>query len=144
MGSPAVDRFTYNATLSERDLEQYYSVEIPIYKHSIVYQFRIIENDPLSILIREESALLLRIKEGDKFKMRYYSNDPDSPWQDLYTELTSIERQSRGLYRGHYLATLEITEDQYDKILSWPYRWRDCHIIPFEMWSKNYLSGLHE
>jgi len=138
MGRAAVEKFTYQMILSERDLEQYYSVEIPIYNLNIVYQFRIIENDPLSILIKEESDLLHWIKAGDRFKMRYYSNDPNSPYQDLYTELASIERQSKGPLRGHYLTTLEITEDQYDKMASWPYRLKDYHLIPFDMWSKSY------
>lgn len=142
MKSSVSERFVYNMVISGRDLEQYYSVEIPIHRVNTVYQFNIWETEymSLSILINKYSDLIKWIKTGDRLKMRYFSHDPQNPCQDLYTEFIYIEKQDHGRLRGHYLAGLEIMEEQNDNIISWPYRPIDCHLIPFDMWSRNYLS----
>jgi hypothetical protein len=142
MKSSAAENFIYNTVRSGRDLEQYYSVEIPIFRLNTVYQFRIWETEylSLSILINEGSELLNWIKTGDRLKMRFYSYDPGNPYQDLYSELVYMERQGYGRLRGHYLAGIEIMEEQRDIMASWPYRPMDWHIIPFSMWSTDYAS----
>jgi hypothetical protein len=146
MKSSAAESFVYNMVISERDLEQYYCVEIPVSRINTVYQFKIweVEYMSLSILIDECSDLLNWIKTGDRLKMRYYSHDPENPYQDLYTELIYIERQGHGRLRDHYLAGIEIMEEQNDNIVPWPYRPEDCHLIPFGMWSVNYANLLQE
>jgi hypothetical protein len=141
MKSSAAEIF-YSLDKDGRDLEQYYSVEIPVYRLNTVYQFKIwdIEYGSLSILIKESSDLLNCIKTGDRLKMRYYSHDPGNPYQDLYSELTYLNRQDYGRIRGHYLAGIEIMEDQHDIMLAWPYSPIDWHLIPFSMWSSEYAS----
>ena len=142
MKSSAAERFFYNIDSAGRDLEQYFSVEIPVYRLNTVYQFKIwdIESGALSILIKESSDLLNWLKTGDRLKMRYYSHDPGNPYQDLYSELTYLHRQDFGRLRGHYLGGIEIMEDQRDVMLSWPYSPIDWNLIPFNMWSSEYAS----
>ena len=139
MKSSAAESFFYNLIGDGRDLEQYYSVEIPVYRLNTVYQFKVwdIEYGALSILIKETSDLLNWIKTGDRLKMRYYSHDPGNPYQDLYSELTYLQRQDYGRLRGHYLAGVEIMEDQRDIMLSWPYSPIDWNLIPFSMWTSD-------
>jgi len=142
MKSSAAESFSYNMTRDGREIEQYYSVEIPVYRLNTVYQFKIwdIECGTLSVLIKETSDLLNRIKTGDRLKMRYYSHDPGNPYQDLYSELIYLHRQEYGRLRGHYLAGIEIMEDQRDILLAWPYSPVDWQLIPFSMWSSEYAS----
>ena len=94
------------------DPNQYYSVEIAINRLGIVYQFRIwqVESIFSYILVREDSAMLPWISEGERMNMKYYSNDLKYPYQNLDTEIRDISRQVNGRLRGHYLVGLEIVE----------------------------------
>ena len=142
MKSAAIESYNFNMVRSGRELEQYYSVEIPVAGLHTVYQFGIweIEYLSLSILISEYSELLNWIKEGDRLKMRFYSNDPGNPYQYLDSELIFIERQDSGRLRGHYLAGIEILEEQRDSLTFWPYKPSDFHLIPFNMWPADYTG----
>jgi hypothetical protein len=142
MRNSTAENLFFNVDRAGRDLEQYYSVEIPVYRLNTVYQFRIWDNEygALSVLIKDSSDLLNWVKKGDRLKMRYYSHDPGNPYQDLYSELVYLQRQDYGRLRGHYLAGIEIMEDQRDLMLSWPYSPVDWKLIPFNMWSSQYAS----
>lgn len=145
MKNSAAEKVIDGMFISARDLDQYYCVEIPIPRLNIVYQFKIWEIDfmSMSILIKEDSNLLNWIKTGDRLKMRYYSYDTVYPCQDLYTELTSIERQEHGRLRGHYLASLEIPAEQKNDITFWSNKLNYSNIIPFEMHERNNESLLN-
>lgn len=140
MKSSIAERFIYTTVKAGRDLEQYYSIEIPVPELHTVYQFRIweIEYMSLSILINEYSELLNWIRTGDRLVMRFYSHNPANPYQNLYSELIYIDKQRHGRLRGHYLAGIEVMEDQDEMTLSWPYRPMDSNLIPFSMWSTGY------
>lgn len=142
MKNSTAEKFIYTTVKAGRDLEQYYSVEIPIQERHTVYQFGIweIEYMSLSILIGECSEILNWIRTGDRLNMRFYSHNPRNPNQDLYSELIYIEKQRHGRLKGHYLAGIEIMEEQDDMVMSWPYRPTDWHLIPFSMWSTSYAS----
>jgi len=142
MENSTAERFIYTSVKAGRALEEYYSIEIPVHELHTVYQFRIweIEYMSLAILIRDCSEILNWIKAGDRLKMRFYSHNPGKPCEDLYSELIYIEKQRHGRLRGHYLAGIEVMEEQDDLIVSWPYRPTDSNLIPFNMWSKGYIS----
>jgi hypothetical protein len=60
------------------------------------------------------------------------------PYQNLETELIDIVRQGHGRLRGHFLAGLEIMDDQEDKIAVSPWRIKNFNHIPFGLISNNY------
>jgi len=133
--SSAARRLIDDITITGRNLEQYYSVEIPIAVLQVIYQFKIWDTKvkSMSILVKEDSKLLDWIKTGDTLKMRYYSYDPIYLYQDLSTEVIDISRQGNGRLMGHYLVGLKIMERQNQDITYWPYRPNDSQVIPFKI-----------
>ena len=145
MKNSAAEKVIDSMFIPARDLEQYYCVEIPIPRLNIVYQFKIWEINfmSMSILIKEDSDILNWIKTRDKLKMRYYSYDPIYPYQDLYTEFTSIERLEHGRLRGHYLASFEIPVEQKNDITFWSHRLNYSNIIAFKPYERNNINLFH-
>jgi hypothetical protein len=94
-----------------RDLDQYYCVEIPV-RVGLIYQFRIwqVNRTTMSILVREKSRFLSYIKINGKFNIKYYSTDDLYPYQDLVTVIRSITPQEGRFLRGHSLVEIEIVE----------------------------------
>jgi hypothetical protein len=128
------EKWIDHTAYTRRDLDQYYSVEIPIPELDIIYQYKIWEthSDSMSILIKEGSSLLNLINPGDRIKMKFYSYDPAHRYYDLETDLINIERQTHGRLRGHYLAGLEIIENQDAAALILPDRSGDSRVISFQ------------
>jgi hypothetical protein len=120
--STAEKWFDYTS-YTEKDLDQYYCVEIFIPELEVIYQCKIWETHPdsLLILIKEDSDLLNRIKPGDRIKLKYYSWDPAHRYQDLETEFIKIEKQTCHSLGGHYLAGLEILGEQNEGTILMPY-----------------------
>jgi hypothetical protein len=133
--SSAARRLIDDITITGRNLEQYYSVEIPFFGLQVIYQFKIWDTKlrSMSILVKEDSSLLDWIKAGDTLKMRYYSYDPIYPYQNLNSEVIDISRQGHGRLMGHYLVGLKIMERQNQDIAYWPYRPNDSQAIPFRI-----------
>jgi hypothetical protein len=131
----AAEKYFVDMAFVGKNLDQYYSVEIPVPELNIIYQFKIWETDSnsMSILIREDSDLLNWIETGDKIKMKYYSHDPIHRYQVLDTDLLDIQRQRNGRLKGHCLAGLEITEHQDEKEIFLPYWPDNSHITPFQL-----------
>jgi hypothetical protein len=95
-----------------RDLDQYYCVEVPV-RVGLIYQFRIwqVNRTTMSILVREKSRFLSYIKINGKYNMKYYSEDDLYPYQELVTVIRSITPQEGRFLRGHSLVELEIVEE---------------------------------
>jgi hypothetical protein len=110
----AAEKWFDYTSFTQKDLDQYYCVEIFIPELEVIYQYKIWEtnSDSLSILIKEDSELLTWIKPGDRIRMKYYSFDPAHRYHDLETELTKIEKLTCNRLRGHHMANLEILEEQ--------------------------------
>jgi hypothetical protein len=106
------EKFVASDPAPWNDPDQYYSVEIFIPELGVVYQYKIWETESIfiSILVKENSELLHRIKTGYRAKMKYYSTDLSYPYQTLATEIRDIVRQDYGRLKGHYLVGLEILE----------------------------------
>ena len=97
--------------------EQYYSVEFSINGLTCVYQFKIWKMVPESIcfLVKGESEILERINVGDVIKMKYYTTDSGCPTKNMDTEISYINKDDEGRFKGHYLVGLAILEDETEK-----------------------------
>ena len=97
---------------SNRDLDQYFCVEIPV-RAGIIYQYKIWQKETvfMAILVKEGSDFLSYIEEDSKFNMKYYSRDLFYPYQELVTLIRHVSYQERGRLKGHYLVNLEILEE---------------------------------
>ncbi len=94
----------------EPPFNHYYSVEFFITDIKLLYQFKLWNSDSQSlfILVREDSGILQRIKEGRVFKTKYYSTDSLSPTVDSETQIKEISKDKNGRFKGHYLVGLSI------------------------------------
>ena len=88
----------------------FHSVEIAIDGLAIPYQFKIWKNGsmPMCLLVREDSEIVTRLKEGDILNMRYYSEASKYPTEHVETEILQIERNHEGRFKGHYWIALGI------------------------------------
>ena len=116
-----------------RNMDEYYSVEIPIIALGVIYQFKIwqINSIFMSILVKGNSGLLQWIKVGDRLNMKYYSKDSIYPYQSLDTKIRYITRQNLERLRGHYLVGLEIMEGKDRGEIHWSYRSNAAQVFPF-------------
>ena len=98
---------------SQEQAANFYSVELLIQELQMLYQFKIWNSlsEPMFILVKENSALLDRLKVGTVFKSRYYSTDSVCPTVDLKTQIKQIARNEQGRFKGHYLIELAIIKD---------------------------------
>jgi hypothetical protein len=106
-------KFEQGRPLQKRPEASFYSVELLIQELQILYQFRIWNgsSDLMFILVKENSALLDRLKVGSVYKSRYYSNDSGCPTVDLQTQIKHIARDEGGRFKGYYLIRLAILKD---------------------------------
>lgn len=93
-----------------KDRAEYHSVEFSVDGLPIAYQFRLWGNSTkeMRILVREDSALLPRLKVGDILKMKYYPTDPRSPEEGKETTITEIAKDGEGKFSGHSVVALQI------------------------------------
>ncbi len=64
----------------------------------------------LCILVREDSDILPRLKEGFTFDMKYYGSNPFDPAENRKTAVRHVIKDSQGRYKGHYLVQLELVD----------------------------------
>jgi hypothetical protein len=93
-----------------KDKGEYHSVEFSVKGLPVAYQFRLWNNisREMCILVRKDSALLPRLKVGDRLKMEYYPTDPRRPKEGRETTIKEIARDEQGKYNGHSVVGLEI------------------------------------
>jgi hypothetical protein len=100
-------------TLEERgNGDRYHSVEFSIKGIELPYQFKIwnTANMSMCVLVKENSAILPRLKVGDTLDMKFYSGASSYPTNSLKTTIRHISKDE-GRFRGHYLVGLEILEN---------------------------------
>ena len=95
-----------------RKEDQYHSVEFSIQGVELAYQFKIWNtlSTPMCILVKEDSAILPQLREGDTLDLKFYSSGSGYSTDSLKTTIRHITRD-QGRFRGHYLVALEILED---------------------------------
>lgn len=91
--------------------DQYHSVEFSLQGVDLAYQFKIwnTSSTPMCVLVKEDSAILPRLKEGDTLNLKFHSNGSDYSTESLKTSIRHITKD-QGRFRGHYLVALEILE----------------------------------
>jgi len=95
---------------TQRD-DHYHSVEFSIQGVALAYQFKIwnTSSTPMCVRVKEDSAILPRLKEGDTLDLKFYSSGTDHSTASLKTTIRHITRD-QGRFSGHYLVALEILE----------------------------------
>ena len=104
-----------NETLKSKQLaDHYHSVEFSIQGVELAYQFKIwnTSSTPMCVLIKEDSALLPSLKEGDTLDLKFHSSGTNYSTASLKTRIRHITRD-QGRFRGHYLVALEIQETSH-------------------------------
>jgi hypothetical protein len=88
----------------------YYSVEFSVAGIRTAYQFKIRKDSPenMYVLIKEESAILSKLRVGDILNMKYYSRDKTDPFKYHATAIPHISKEKEGPLKGHYMVGLEI------------------------------------
>ena len=95
-------------------VDKYSSVEFSIHQLVYVYQFKIWETSisGMSILVKEDSAILEHLKVGDVFDMKYYPIDSSVVPVSLKTGIKHITKDDQNRFRDHCLVGLTIIEKQ--------------------------------
>ena len=91
---------------------EYYSVEFSVGGPGIPHQFKIWTIPPMNmcLLVRKDSHILRRLKEGDTLNMKYYSSKPAYPPDSLKTAIRQITETAQERFKDHFLVGLEILE----------------------------------
>ena len=100
-------------------MNYYYSVEFLITDIRLLYQFKIwnSNSDSMFIIVKEDSEILIRLKEGNVFKTKYYSTDSLRPTVDLETQIKEITKDDGGRFKGHYLVGLDILGKENQRVV---------------------------
>lgn len=114
----ANNNFTVKQSEPGQILDKYYSVQFSLNDDNPVYMFKLrnISNNGLCILVKEDSAVLKRLKENDTLKMEY--NLPESPGSSkfLKTRIREISNKNYGCFTGHSLVGLSIIDEHNDRL----------------------------
>lgn len=95
-------------------IDKFSSVEFSIRDLVYVYQFKIWETSSsgMSILVKEDSAILEHLKIGDVFDMKYYPTDASEEPVSLKTEIKHITTDDQNRFKDHCLVGLTVIEKQ--------------------------------
>lgn len=99
-------------------VNKYYSVECSFEGLETVYQFRIwdLSEHGMCVLVREDSAVLTYLKEGETFNMKYYSADVPGKIEQLETKVRHISKDKQGRFKGHLMVGLQIIEKENESL----------------------------
>lgn len=81
----------------------FYSVEFAIDDPHPLYQFKIWRNESHSmfVVVKENSAVLPKLKAGSVLNMTYYSSDGQCPKTQIETRIGNINNAHQGRFEGH-------------------------------------------
>ncbi|BBO80758.1 hypothetical protein [Desulfosarcina ovata] len=81
----------------------YYSVEFALDQPHPLYQFKIwhSETSPMFVVVKENSAVLPKLKAGSVMNMTYYSSDTQCPKKQIETRIGHISNEREGRFEGH-------------------------------------------
>ena len=93
--------------------DKYSSVEFSVSNLAFNFQFKIWETSQsgMSILAKEDSAVLEEVKVGDILDMKYYPEELTDAPLTLKTEIKHITKHDEGKFKGHYLLGLASIEE---------------------------------
>ena len=88
-----------------RELESngFYSVEFAVEQPHPLYQFKLwrSENSSMFVVVKENSAVLPKLKAGSVLNMTYYSSDARCPKTQIETRIGPITSENHGRFEGH-------------------------------------------
>lgn len=99
--------------------DQFYSVEFAIDHPHPLYQFKIwgIESDSMFVVVKEDSAILSKLKVGCVYNMKYYSTDTHCPTKQMDTCIKDISSDKYGRFQGHHKIKLfPVNEHSYETL----------------------------
>ena len=98
MNTSTVGKF--NQTM---DSGGFYSVEFAIDEPHPIYQFKIWrkESSSMFVVVKENSAVLPKLKAGSVLNMTYYSSDAQCPKKQIETRIGQISNERKGRFEGH-------------------------------------------
>jgi hypothetical protein len=81
----------------------FYSVEFAVDEPHPIYQFKIwhSESSPMFVVVKENSAVLPKLKAGNVLNMTYYSSDAQCPKKQIETRIGHISSERKGRFEGH-------------------------------------------
>ena len=81
----------------------FYSVEFAVDKPHPLYQFKLWRTDsnPMFVVVKENSAILPKLKAGSVLNMTYYSGDARGPKKQIETRIGHITSEREGRFEGH-------------------------------------------
>jgi len=81
----------------------FYSVEFTVDQPHPLYQFKIWRNESSSmfVVVKENSAVLPKLKAGSVLNMTYYSSDTQCPKKQIETRIGTIHNAHQGRFQGH-------------------------------------------
>ena len=97
----------------ERSSAALSSVEFCVNTFALAYQFKILETSTsgMSILIKEDSAIMKHLEEGMILEMKYYpENETDMP-RILKTKIIHITKSDSTRLKGHYQVGIRLFEN---------------------------------
>ena len=91
-------------------VDQYFSVEFIVGGTETIYQFRIwdLSVQGMCVLVKRDSELLMHLKVGQIWNMKYYRDNASKPADYLSTEIRHITKDESGRFKDHYLVGLSI------------------------------------
>jgi hypothetical protein len=99
---------------SPRDLTNvFHSVEFALDQPNMLYQFKLwnSENDPIFLVVREDSAVIGSLRTGHECDMKFYSHDKARPTACYRARIDRITKDREGRFRDHWRVALEIVDD---------------------------------
>lgn len=92
--------------------DKFYSVEFMVNGLPYLFQFKIwsTPSKQMFIMVKETSDILKRLKEGESFNMKYYSDVSKYPIA-LKTQIDYLKKEKDGRFKNHYLVGLKILPD---------------------------------
>lgn len=92
---------------------RFYSVEFAIDEPQPLYQFKIwrSESSPMFVVVKENSAVLPKLKSGSVLNMTYYCSDTHCPKKQIETRIGHITSQRQGRFEGHCTVSLVIVNN---------------------------------
>ncbi len=81
----------------------YYSVEFAVEQPHPLYQFKLWQSKtgPMFVVVKENSAVLPKLKAGSILNMTYYSSDARCPTTQIETRIGPITSENQGRFEGH-------------------------------------------
>ncbi len=81
----------------------FYSVEFALDEPHPIYQFKIwrSESSAMFVVVKENSAVLPKLKAGSVLNMTYYSSNAQCPKKQIETRIGHITSEREGRFEGH-------------------------------------------